>query len=78
MMNIYQDKPDDWRYYPPTIEMRNYGGPRKRMGYEGGVLYVWDHGQGVKIAIPVSRWKLIMIGFNFILATLEGKGAPRE
>jgi len=73
---IYQNG-RDVRYYDAfKREMR--GGPDKIIAYVNGALYAVDREQGTKIAIPVSRWKLIEIGFACFLAALKGKGAaPR-
>jgi hypothetical protein len=73
---IYQNG-RDIRYYDAfTREVR--GGPDKIIAYINGALCAVDRERGAKIAIPVSRWKLMEIGLACFLAALKGKGAaPR-
>jgi hypothetical protein len=73
---IYQNG-RDVRYYDAfTREMR--GGPDKIIAYINGAVCAVDRERGAKIAIPVSRWKLMGIGLACFLAALKGKGAaPR-
>ncbi len=68
---IYQDRPDNWHYYPRTQSFKNPDGPRKMIAYTAGVLYVLDHELGAKIDFPVSRWKLVEIGLSCIIAAIS-------
>lgn len=72
---IYQDRPDRWRYSPDNPDAGD--GPEKIMFFTGGVLYVIDHQQRMRVDIPVSRWKLIEIGLGCILAACKSPGARR-
>ena len=64
---IYQNRSDGRFYDASTGEMR--GGPDK----VNGVLCAMD--REAKIAIPVSRWKLMEIGAACFLAALKARGA---
>jgi hypothetical protein len=69
---IYQDKPDSWHYHAPTKEMRNCGGTTKKLLYVNGTLCLLDYESGARLVIiPVSRWKLIAIALNCIVAALK-------
>jgi hypothetical protein len=68
---IYQNWSDARFYDASTGEMR--GGPDKVIVYINGVLCAMD--REAKIAIPVSRWKLMEIGAACFLAALKVKGA---
>ena len=48
-----------------------HGGPDKLIVYLSGFLCAMDRES--KIAIPVSRWKLVEIGLGFVLAALKEK-----
>jgi hypothetical protein len=73
---IYQNGRDIPYYDAYTREVR--GGPDKIIAYINGALCAVDRERGAKIAIPVSRWKLLKIGLACFLAALKGKGAaPR-
>jgi hypothetical protein len=63
---IYHDSPDNW----PERS-------RKLMVCRGGVLYVVDYDQGVRVGIPVSRWKLVEIALNCTIAAIKG-GWPEK
>ncbi len=67
---IYQNRSDARFYDASTGEMR--GGPDKVIVYINGVLCAMD--REAKIAIPVSRWKLMEIGAACFLAALKVKG----
>jgi len=68
---IYKSRSDDRIYDAATGEMR--GGPDKVIVYLDGVLCTMDHDS--KIAIRVSRWKLMEIGLACCLAALKGNRA---
>src|SRR5271154_3285564 len=68
---IYRNRLDARFYDASTGEMR--GGPDKVIVYINGVLCAMD--REAKIAIPVSRWKLMEIGAACFLAALKVKGA---
>src|SRR5215472_10226979 len=72
---IYRNRSDDRFYDASTREMR--GGPDHVIVYVEGVLCAMD--RMVRIAIPVSRWKLAQIGLACLMAALKSKGAaPRR
>ena len=73
---IYQNGRDIPYYDAYTREVR--GGPDKIIAYINGALCAVDRERGAKIAIPVSRWKLMEIGLACFLAALKGKGAARR
>jgi hypothetical protein len=71
---IYKDRSVDRFYDAETGEMR--GGPDKVIVYLNGVLCAMDHES--KIAIRVSRWKLLEIGLACCVAALKGNRAAAE
>src|SRR5262249_16723101 len=68
---IYRNRSGDRIYDAATGEMR--GGPDKVIVYLNGVLCAMDHES--KIAIRVSRWKLMEIGLACCFAALKGNRA---
>ena len=72
MVIIYQDKPDDWQWHASTQQLRNYGDASKKVVYANGVLCILDKEPEARLAIiPVSRWKLAVIGLSCIMAALR-------
>jgi hypothetical protein len=72
---IYRNRSDARCHDASEGEMR--GGPDKVIVYIDGLLCAMD--RDAKIIIPVSRWKLVEIGWACFLAALKGKGAaPRS
>ena len=65
---IYKNRSVDPFYDAETGEMR--GGPDKVIVYLNGVLCAMDHQS--KIAIRVSRWKLLEIGLACCFAAIKG------
>ena len=65
---IYMNRSVERFYDAETGEMR--GGPDKVIVYLNGVLCAMDHES--KIAIRVSRWKLMEIGLACCFAALKG------
>ena len=68
---IYKNRSEDRIYDAATGEMR--GGPDTVIVYLNGVLCAMDHES--KIAIRVSRWKLMEIGLACCFAALKGDRA---
>jgi hypothetical protein len=68
---IYRNRSDDRIFDAASGEMR--GGPDKVIVYLDGVLCAMDH--EAKIAIRVSRWKLMEIGLACCFAALKGNRA---
>jgi hypothetical protein len=66
---IYQDKADHWQWHASTQEMRNDSGATKKIIYANGALCLLDIDSEARLAIiPLSRWKLVEIGLNCIMA----------
>jgi type IV secretory pathway TrbD component len=72
---IYRNRSDE-RFYDASTQ-RMQGGPDKVIVYVNGVLCAMD--REARIIIPVSRWKLAVIGLACFMAALKGKAvAPRR
>jgi type IV secretory pathway TrbD component len=71
---IYRNRSVERFYDAETEEMR--GGPDKVIVYLNGVLCAMDHES--KIAIRVSRWKLLEIGLACCFAALKGSRATAQ